>query len=830
MLFNHIYNFLLGFTYCVFYNVFCSSSEFSSDGDFLLGGLFPVHEVELTTAMFSPESIECSRHTFSKSGYQMFQVMRLSVEEINNSTTLLPNVSLGYDIFDHCSDSKNFPSVFSFISQNGSIKPKEKLNTRQPKVIALTGPYGSTRTITIAPLATMDLIPMVNYGATSYTLSDKLNYPSFIRTIPSNKDLVQVILRIIKGFGWNWVAFLGGPDNYSEDGLQLFNKYIRNTGICLGYQESLSQNANYSLTLRRIDKLNINVIVLFAEPQYAKNIIKAAIANNIRDKVWIASETLSTNQQILREPGIKIIGTVIGIRERLLSVPGFNEFTRKAKETTKIYMNDNVESKIQTKTCNQDCENCSLLNAEEIIQEDSTLSFAIYTAIYTIAHALHKVLQCNMNECHKNTTVKPYMLLGEIKKLDFLLHGRQVKYDANGDPAVSYAVVLWHTETNPPWIEMVGTYDTYPEITFTINNSLLPWRNNVSVPFSNCSVECEEGFSRAPVGYHDCCFLCKKCPQNTYVNYSREPYTCRLCAESEWSDEGSMTCQQRSVVYLQGTEIASIAVILSGIWLLILLVIMLIVFAQNYNTPVVRSAGGSMSFLMIVCLIIPCIGLLFSFGEPTSVRCRMRSSLYAYFYTVCLSCLTVRSFQIVCVFKMAEFPNVHGLWVKYNGQWVFVTSFSVFYLIACVFWSTISPAKLFRDSSSFKDQILLTCEIAHPIAISIILFISFFLGFLCILFSYVARDLPKNYNEAKSITFSIILYYMVWIVYYIAYVYFKSKYVMLFNALVQVLSIYAILFSYFVPKCYIMLFQSKKNTAAYFQTSIQNYTQTLSRS
>lgn len=78
---------------------------------------------------------------------------------------------------------------------------------------------------------------------------------------------------------------------------------------------------------------------------------------------------------------------------------------------------------------------------------------------------------------------KSQQLLGEIKKLDFLLHGRQVKYDANGDPSVSYAVVLWHTETNPQWIEMVGTYDTYPEITFTINNSLLPWRNNVSVSY-----------------------------------------------------------------------------------------------------------------------------------------------------------------------------------------------------------------------------------------------------------------------------------------------------------------------------------------------------------
>ncbi len=71
----------------------------------------------------------------------------------------------------------------------------------------------------------------------------------------------------------------------------------------------------------------------------------------------------------------------------------------------------------------------------------------------------------------------------QIKKLDFPLNGRQVKYDDNGDPTISFAVVLWNTETNPPRFEMVGTYDTYPEITFTINNSRLPWHNNGSVSY-----------------------------------------------------------------------------------------------------------------------------------------------------------------------------------------------------------------------------------------------------------------------------------------------------------------------------------------------------------
>uniref|UniRef100_A0A8C1V3E8 G-protein coupled receptors family 3 profile domain-containing protein n=1 Tax=Cyprinus carpio TaxID=7962 RepID=A0A8C1V3E8_CYPCA len=829
MILSSLYILLLGFTNCFFFKISWSASDFSLEGDYLLGGLFPLHEIEKETTLFSAETTECFRHISSKSGYGMLQIMRFAVEEINNSTTLLPNVSLGYEIFDYCSNTKNFNSVLSFISKNGLIKPKEKLNNYQPKVIALTGPYGSTRTITIAPLLTMDLIPLVNYGAASYALSNKLHYPSFVRTVPSNKDMIEMIIQIIRWFGWNWVAFLGSKDDYSSDGLKLFNEFVKNTGICLAYQEGLSLNANYSLTVKKIDRLNINVIVVFAVPQYASKIIKAAIANNIQDKVWIASHAWALNQQIPREPGIEKIGTVIGITDRLLSFPGFSEFVYKARATTDVGY-DVAEGEVKSKTCNQVCDYCSLLTAEEIINENPSFSFGIYAAIYTIAHALHKVLQCDINECQKNTMAKPYMLLGEIKKLDFILNGREVKYDENYDPAISYDAVLWRTDVNPPQFQMVGTYDKHPEITFTMDNSLLPWHNNGSVPFSNCSVECKVGHSRKTEGFHSCCFTCKKCPPNSYVDFSRDPYTCFPCAEGEWSDEGSTACKTRSVVYPQFTEILSIIVMVSAACLIILLIAIFCLFAYNYDTPVVKSAGGSMCFLMLTSLILSSISVFFFFGKPTFVFCLLRNAIFEYFFTVCISCLTVRSFQIISVFKMAsQFPKVYSLWVKHNGQWLFIAFVSFIHLISCVIWMTVNPVKAIADSWTFKDQIMLICEMENTITLTIVMFISWFMGFLCLLFSYMGRDLPKNYNEAKSITFSLILYYLTWIAYFTAYLSVKSKYIVILNAVAQVSSINGILFSYFISKSYIIIFQPQKNTPAYFQTSIQNYTQTISR-
>lgn len=86
------------------------------------------------------------------------QMFRFAVEEINNSSVLLPGIKLGYEIFDYCSDALNFRAAFDFLSSNGSVS----LKTYLPKVISVTGPTGSTKTRILAPLFMSNLIPMVN--------------------------------------------------------------------------------------------------------------------------------------------------------------------------------------------------------------------------------------------------------------------------------------------------------------------------------------------------------------------------------------------------------------------------------------------------------------------------------------------------------------------------------------------------------------------------------------------------------------------------------------------------------------------------------------------
>lgn len=88
--------------------------------------------------------------------------MRFTVEQINNSTDLLPNVSLGYEILDYCDDLLSFPAVLKLSSANGFTGTWQKLEGVESKLMAVVGPFTSTQALTAAPLFMQEFISMVS--------------------------------------------------------------------------------------------------------------------------------------------------------------------------------------------------------------------------------------------------------------------------------------------------------------------------------------------------------------------------------------------------------------------------------------------------------------------------------------------------------------------------------------------------------------------------------------------------------------------------------------------------------------------------------------------
>lgn len=351
--------------------------------------------------------------------------MRFAVAEINNSTQLLPNVRLGYELLDHCSDTQCFPGILKLLSVDNVIRPWNAAGQNASKVVAVVGIFTSTFTLTVAPLFMMDFIPLVpvsplssasschflfkklllfvtspqiSYGSSTSIFSENAKFPSFLRTVHSSKEVMLAIVKLLQYFQWHWVAFLYTSDDYGTDGQKMFMERIKNTEICLAYTNDLG-NTDLRPILQQINAQKINVIVVFAPEWAAKRLIQSAIRNNMTDKVWIAAEAWSLNKELPKEKGIKKIGTVIGVSQLSVTIPGFDRFIYSAKK-------QNGCESAEQQFCNQAC-NCSEESAEDILAADPSFTFPVYSAVYAAAHALHNVLNCGSGRCDNGVSISP---------------------------------------------------------------------------------------------------------------------------------------------------------------------------------------------------------------------------------------------------------------------------------------------------------------------------------------------------------------------------------------------------------------------------------------
>jgi len=148
---------------------------------------------------------------------------------------------------------------------------------------------------------------------------------------------------------------------------------------------------NYSQMFKQIEAQKVNIIIVFAPKTYAEAVIESAIQLNVTNKVWIAYEGWSLNKRLPKMKGIRNIGTVLGVSQPVVTIPGFSDYIYSTKSQTPC------EDLEQQKFCNQVC-NCSNLSADKILASDPSFSFPVYSAVYAIAHALHNNLKCGAGQ------------------------------------------------------------------------------------------------------------------------------------------------------------------------------------------------------------------------------------------------------------------------------------------------------------------------------------------------------------------------------------------------------------------------------------------------
>ncbi|XP_074535650.1 extracellular calcium-sensing receptor-like [Halichoeres trimaculatus] len=724
--------------------------------------------------------------------------MVFAVEEINRNKTLLPGLKLGYRILDTC-------SLYPWALQSSGW--------HVPVLIAAaSSTTGIIMSSTLGPLS----VPIISYLASCPCLSDRLKYSNFFRTIPSDTYQAWALAQLALRFNWTWIGAVVENNDYGHLAIQVFQREIQGKGLCLEFIETLKAEtivADAKRSALTIQASTARVILIICWYTEVKKLLLELARRNVTNRQFLASEAWSTSDDLLQDETIsQVAGGVLGVAIRSSPIPGFENYLRRLHPTHRPH--DAFLGEFWQK---QFGGTESLKNVQNHFTDTSRLrvEYNVYLAVYAAAHALHSLLYCGRDNTHKCTSsihIKPKELLQHLKKVNVTTpHGERFSFQGADIPA-KYDLVNWQkTPEGSLKLVLVGSVD---EFDLHLNESAIQWITGSSqVPESVCSESCPPGTRKANrKGEPLCCFDCIPCTDGEFSNTTGSLH-CEQCPSEFWSNAERTACIPRQLDFLSFNETLGITLTSAAVSGAAVTSAVLVVFLYYRHTPMVRANNSELSFLLLVSLKLCFLCSLVFIGRPSVWSCRFQQAAFGISFVLCVSCLLVKTLVVLAVFRSAR-PGAEGLmkWFGPDKQRGSVLLFTCIQIVICATWLSLSPPEPRHDLGFQGSKVTLECAMASVVGFSLVLGYIGLLACTCLLLAFLARKLPDNFNEAKLITFSMLIFCAVWVAFVPAYVSSPGKYVVAVEVFAILASSYGLLLCMFAPKCFIILLRPEMNT------------------
>ncbi|XP_051814259.1 extracellular calcium-sensing receptor-like [Acanthochromis polyacanthus] len=360
--------------------------------------------------------------------------------------------------------------------------------------------------------------------------------------------------------------------------------------------------------------------------------------------------------------------------------------------------------------------------------------------------------------------------------------GDEVYFNENGDPAAKYEIINWQP------------------------------REKGIVPVSVCSEKCPPGTRKVlQKGKPVCCYDCTRCAEGEISNMT-DSVTCTRCPPEFWSNNRRDACIKKEAVFLSFEEIMGALLTTASLFGTCMTALVAYIFFKNRKTPIVRANNSELSFLLLFSLTLCFLCSLTFIGRPSEWSCMLRHTAFGITFVLCISCVLGKTMVVLMAFR-ETLPGSNVMkWFGPAQQRLSVLGVTLIQMIICILWLIISPPFPSMNFKEFKDKIILECALGSAVGFWAVLGYIGLLAMLCFICAFLARKLPDNFNEAKFITFSMLIFCAVWITFIPAYVSSPGKFSVAVEIFAILASSFGLLICIFIPKCYIILLRPEKNT------------------
>ena len=793
------------------------------EGDIMLGGLFSVHQ-----PADQPGS-QCGEIYLR--GLGRMQAMIFAIERINNDTSLLSNISLGYDIRDYCGNlSKAAGLVYKLFTVDSCVNLSQNA-TRKKAIISLIGPTESSTALFIGGFLRMLNVSSISGSATSAELSS-LTYDHFFRTVPSDTFLAKAMVDLVTHFNWSYVAVVGLDDSYGRNGAWavVSESRSRKNSFCIALTEFVrheSLNLSISNIVRKLKQMdNVKVVILWLYKIYLTKFLAEIQRQNLTGRVWILSDAPSTSTQLVEG----ILESSLGFAFHAFSDSGFKEhlkdifvklgdnksFPERSFSTSEIW------KCLKNKKCvHRQIEQCS---NDLIMESYSYYVPCIIDAVYATAHALD-IFSRNFSFSETKDRVKLQIarssdvqkLLGRVN-FDGLTG--KIKFDRFGDRGWAYYDIFSFKKVPNGDVEsvkmvLIGEWkNSKRNKTRLIFHEALNWTTKSGrPPTSECSEQCPPGTRKSFTS--PCCWQCLPCLGGT-ISPSAGSESCSECPIGTKSNQAKTECVALPSANISYGSASGILILTFATLGVVVTLLCLAALYKFWNSPIVKASNRELSVVLLLA-ILSLLSLAFiNVFLSTNLICKIIYPLRYLTYNICLSTLLVKVLLISCAFQVPIMTSLELTSLPNKVQVGIVIAFLAPLLSVLMPWLLLDPPFNFQHIYPKRYTFDECKAYSSSVGKSLFLATCFYIFFQMLLSSFCAfkiRKVPENFSEAKRIAFSMYIFLFSLLCYHPVELSLNGWYVTVVDCVTTLLSAYGFLCCLFLPKMYILFFRQEMNDA-----------------
>ncbi|XP_054835273.1 vomeronasal type-2 receptor 26-like [Eublepharis macularius] len=674
--------------------------------------------------------------------------------------------------------------------------------------------------------------------------------------VPNEAHQYMGIIKMLQHFGWTWVGLFAVDDDSGDHFLQALELLFSQHGICWAFTERIPNQVNWdtlddlnhfmsNLYLPFSDNkvstfilygesrtiISLNGIMFLADPFYKEN-------TSLR-KVWIMTaqaEFALTGLQ--RAWDFQFFQGAISFRIHSNEILGFHNFLKKIKPHREKRNGFLKEFWEQAFCCSfpdlqgpvKDNALCigeeSLENLPGHIFEMSMTghSYSIYNAVYAIAHALQAMYTSMSNLKEKSwgkrlefQNLQPWQLHSFLQGISFNNSaGETVSFNDHREMGDGFDIMNLVTFPNKTFVRVkVGSVNSNaPEDkAFLFHEDRIVWQTcfNQGLLISVCNDYCRPGYQKKrKEGEKFCCYDCDPCPEGKISNH-RDMVDCIKCPQDQYSNKDKDGCIPKNIIFLSFEEPLGISFALLAVSFSLITALVLGIFIQNKDTPIVKANNRDITYTLLVSLLFCFLCSLLFLGEPSKGTCFIRQSTFAIIFSVAVSCVLAKTITVLLAFIATKPGYSIRKWVGKKLANSIVLSCSLMQAGICLMWLGTSPPFPDLDMHCMAEKIVAECNEGSVVMFYIVLGYMGLLSLMSLTVAFLARKLPDSFNEAKFITFSMLVFCSVWLSFVPTYLSTKGKYMVAVEIFSILASSAGLLGCIFSPKCYLIVFRPELN-------------------